>query len=53
MLFDSGDLGPQYFDPLTKLVERHRAQILANEQAQRIAGLAREEIIFVHCYSQR
>jgi len=48
MLFDPGDLLPENFDPLAQLVDRHRAEVLLDEQGQRVAGLAREEIIFVH-----
>ena len=53
MLFHPGDLGLEDFDPLIELVDRQGAEILANEQGQRIAGLAREEIIFVHDFAKR
>ena len=53
MLFHSGDLGPEDFDPLIELVNRERAEVLTNEQGQRVAGLAREEIIFVHDFAKR
>ena len=48
MLLDPGNFLPENLDPLVKLVDRQRAEILANEQGQRVAGLAREEIIFIH-----
>ena len=53
MLFDPGNLGPQDFDPLAQLIDRKRAKVLTNEQAQRVAGLARKEIIFVHDSGKR
>lgn len=53
MLLYPGDLGLEGFDPLVELVDRKRPEILANEQGQRIAGLAREEIIFVHDFGKR
>ncbi len=53
MLLDPGNFLPEKLDPLTQLIDRQWAEILANEQGQRVAGLAREEIIFIHDCSQR
>lgn len=53
MLFHSGDLGLEDLDPLIELVNRKRSEILTNEQGQRVAGLAREEIIFIHHFAKR
>ena len=53
MLFHPGDLGLEDLDPLIELVNRKRAEVLTNEQGQRVAWLAREEIIFVHDFAKR
>ena len=46
--FDARDLGLQGLDPLLKLLDRHRVEVLPGELDQRVAGLAREEILEVH-----
>jgi hypothetical protein len=48
MRFDAGDFGFQYFDPLRQFVLRQRPQILLDEQGQRIARPAGEEIVVIH-----
>jgi hypothetical protein len=53
MPLDAGNFAFENFDPFAQLVDRYWAEVLANEQGQRIAGLAREEIIFVHDCSER
>ena len=44
----AGDLGLQGFDPGVKFVDRNGVEVLFCKLRQRIAGLAREEILEVH-----
>ena len=46
--FDAGDLGLQGLDPRLQLLDRHGVEVLLAKLDQRIAGLAREEVIEVH-----
>ena len=44
----AGDLGLQGLDPGVKLVDRNGVEILFCKLSQRVARLAREEILEVH-----
>ena len=48
MRFNPGDLGLQGLNPLLQLVDRHRFEVLLGKIHQRIARLAREEVVEVH-----
>ena len=42
------DLRLQRLDPLIKLLDRHRVEVLAAKRDERIVGLAREQVFEVH-----
>jgi len=48
MLLDPGDLGLEGSDPFLELVDRQRAEILLQQQSQRVLGLAGKEVVLVH-----
>ena len=49
MGFDAGDLRLQRLDPGVELLDRNGVEVLLGELHEGIAGLAREEILEVHC----
>lgn len=53
MLLDPSDLAFQNLDPLLKLGDRQGPEVLADEQAERVARPAGEEIVVVHHVGQR
>jgi hypothetical protein len=52
MGFDAGDLGLQRRDALLQFLDRHRIEILLAKLDERIARLAREEVVQIHALNR-
>ncbi len=48
MGFYASNLRLQAFDPGVKLLDRHRVEILLPKLDQRVAGLARKQVVEIH-----
>ena len=48
MLLDPGYFALECLDPLIEFIDRQRAEVLLDEQGQRVLRLAGKEVILVH-----